>query len=209
MGVWDDIDMSNFDGGENESNEKLSKILKRSHNQLVADYDRSEWAKNNLTGLTHTEETKKKLSEAHKGKKMNSEHVNKFHKGRKNTAFKNLINRVSKEDILKSIEVNGNHQRNIINHLDISFHTYKKLCNHYKITPPKKSKQEKSEYVINKQGNPIRVYDCVDGEKGKLLYEFRSVSLCCKELGLHKANMLRNESKGTPYHNMIFEKVSK
>jgi len=42
MGVWDDIDMSNFDGGEKEPNKKLSQLLKRSHNKLVANYYISE-----------------------------------------------------------------------------------------------------------------------------------------------------------------------
>lgn len=160
-----------------------------------------------LSGITHSDETKKKWSELHKGKTISNEHYSKVIEGRKEQAKKDRLKKISKEDILKAIEIFDNHQTNIINHLNTNFRTYKKLCKDYNIEPPKKSQKERTQYAIIKQSNPINVYECIDGNKGKLIHTFRSVSVCCKELKLHKGNMLKNMNNNIPYRNMFFEKI--
>lgn len=159
-----------------------------------------------LKGIKHSEQTKKKWSEAHIGKKMDIHHANKLHQGRKNNAFERLIERVSKEDILKAIQLNGNHQSNTINYLGISIHTFKKLCNHYNITPLKKSPKETGDFSVKNQSEPVKVWVATENGIGEFYNEFYSVSECCRVMGLHKGNMLRNMKNGTPYKGYFFKK---
>jgi len=63
MGVWDDIDITNLNEGEEEKNEKLQKLLSKSHGRLVAHY----MASVNLSGRSLSEETKKKMSKSRTG----------------------------------------------------------------------------------------------------------------------------------------------
>lgn len=158
-----------------------------------------------LKGIKHSEETKKKWSNAHIGKKMDKSHVNKLHMGRKNSSFEKLINSISKEDILKAIEIHKNNQRKIIEELNTSFYAYSKLCKHYDIIPPKKSSKDKGEFAIKNQSHAIKVWIAEKNIKGEFYNEFQSVSECCRTMNLHKGNLLRNIKNKTPYKGYFFE----
>lgn len=159
-------------------------------------------------GRTHSEETKKVWSERKRGKKLPKEQVEKARVGIIQTKWEQSLQRLSKEDILAAQEKHGNHQQNTMKELGVSFHLYKKLCKHYGLEK-KKSNKEKCEYAIQNQSEKIMVYQCSKREpyrpvgKPKIFY---SVSQCCRELQLHKGNMLRNMRNGTPYRNMFFKK---
>ena len=172
------------------------------HQQLAA----AEWSKLHLTGHTHTEETRKKWSEVHTGKKMHKEHADKFHKGRKDNALERLLNRISKEDILNAIEIHKNHQSNIITHLGTNIHTYKKLCNHYGIVPPKQSSKDKIQFAVKNQSTPVLVWYSNNGERGEFYEEFYSVSECCRVMGLHKGHMLNAIKNNVPHKGYFFRK---
>jgi hypothetical protein len=161
-----------------------------------------------LKGMVHSEQTKQKFAKAKIGKKRNKKSVEKSRVGIIQTKWEQSLQRLSKEDILAAQEKHGNHQQNTMKELGVSFHFYKKLCKHYGLEK-KKSNKEKCEYAIQNQSEKIMVYQCSKREpyrpvgKPKIFY---SVSQCCRELELHKGNMLRNMRNGTPYRNMFFKK---
>ena len=159
-------------------------------------------------GIKHSEETKKKWSEAHKGKKLSKEHIEKVKTKGKETKWLQLLEKYPLQFILDAQLNNGNHQNNTCKELGISFLAYKKLCKHYGIEL-KKSNYEKTEFARIKQSEPILVWKCSKAKpfrpigKPKVYY---SVSECCRILELHKGNMLRNMNNGTPYRDMFFKK---
>jgi len=163
-------------------------------------------------GRTHSEETKKKWSEAHKGKKLSQEHVEKVITKGKQTKWLQLLEKYPLQIILDAQLNNDNHQSNTCKELGISFLAYKKLCKYYGIEL-KKSNYEKTEFARTKQSEPILVWQCSKREPfrpiGKPI-EYYSVSFCCNsfEPKLHKGNMLRNMNNGTPYRGMFFKKKS-
>lgn len=160
-------------------------------------------------GRTHSEETKKVWSERKRGKKLPKEQVEKSRVGIIQTKWEQLLKKYPEDDIKNAIQKHDNHQQNICKELGCSFYTIKKLCKHYGITLKVKSNKEKCEYAIQNQSEKIMVYQCSKREpyrpvgKPKIFY---SVSQCCRELQLHKGNMLRNMRNGTPYRNMFFKK---
>lgn len=159
-----------------------------------------------LKGIKHSEETKKKWSKAHTGKSVPKETTIAATKGRKEQAWNLLLSRISKEDILNAIDVHKNHQTNIITQLDTSYYTYKKLCKYYNIIPPKKSLKDKTDFAVNNQSEPIKVWIANESGIGEFYNEFYSVSECCRVMGLHKGNMLRNMKNQTPYKGYFFKK---
>jgi hypothetical protein len=171
----------------------------------------SQWeAGKSNKGRKHSEETKKKWSEAHTGKKMSKEHLEKIHTKGKQTKWLQTLNRLSKQDIIDAQAKHGNHQTNVFIELGISFRLGKKLCKHYGIEL-KKSNYEKTEFARTKQSEPILVWQCSKREPFRPIgkpKEYYSVSFCCNsfEPKLHKGNMLRNMNNGTPYRNMFFKK---
>lgn len=179
----------------------------------LAEETKSEKIKLALTGLKHSDETKKKWSVAKTGKKRNIDSVLKSNSGIAKTKWQKTLDRLSKEDILAAQKKHGNHQSNTMNELGISFGPYKKLCKYYGIES-KKSNYEKTEYARTKQSEAILVWKCSKKEpftkigKPKMFY---SVNECCRsyEPNLHKGNMLRNMKNGTPYRGMFFEKLIK
>jgi len=162
-------------------------------------------------GKKHSEETKKKWSEAHKGKKLSQEHVEKVITKGKQTKWLQLLEKYPKDIILAAIEKHGNHQQKICEEMGYTFYTHKKLCNHYGIDIKKKSNYEKTEFARTKQSEPILVWQCSKREPFRPIgkpKEYYSVSFCCNsfEPKLHKGNMLRNMNNGTPYRGMFFKK---
>jgi hypothetical protein len=188
----------------------LSDIQLPSDEELAAE-TKSEKIKLALVGLKHSEETKKKWSIAKTGKKLPKERSEKSKIGQIKTKWEKTLARLSKEDILAAQKKHGNHQKNTMHELGISFIPYKKLCKHYGIEL-KKSNYEKTEYARVKQSEAILVWKCSKKEpftkigKPKMFY---SVNECCRSYqpNLHKGNMLRNMKNGTPYRGMFFEKV--
>jgi hypothetical protein len=171
----------------------------------------SQWeAGKSNKGRKHSEETKKKWSESHKGKKLSEEHIEKSRATQIKTKWLLTLNRVSKQDILNAQIKHGNHQTNAFKELGISFYVGKKLCKHYGIEL-KKSNYEKTEFARTKQAEPILVWQCSKREPFRPVgnpKEYYSVSECCRsfEPKLHKGNMLRNMTNGTPYRDMFFQK---
>jgi hypothetical protein len=181
--------------------DKLNEITHAKLSQIEA-------GKNNK-GVKHTEETKRKFSNAKVGIKRDEDSVRRSIIGTISTRWEQTLNRVSKEDILAAQKKCGNHQSNTMNELGISFTPYKKLCKHYGIEL-KKSNYEKTEYARTKQSQAILVWQCSKTQPYKrigLPVQYYSVSECCRILALHKGNMLRNMNNGTPYRNMFFQKV--
>lgn len=185
--------------------ELLSDIVLPSENEL-AEETKAEKVSLALKGRKHSDATKKKWSEIHTGKSISEEHQKKWIDGRKTQAWNDLLQKYPKDMLVAAAVQNGNHLQNTIISLKIGFETYKKLCKHYGLTILKKSITEKSEWAKTHQATPIKVYENVNGNIGKLLYEFESVALCCKKLQLHKGNLLRNIANNKPYHNMFFVK---
>tara|TARA_R110000868_G_scaffold133859_4_gene345609 strand:+ start:12427 stop:13029 length:603 start_codon:yes stop_codon:yes gene_type:complete len=157
-----------------------------------------------------TDETRRILSNAHKGKKLSEEHIEKIKTKGKQTKWEQLLEKYPLQFILDAQLNNGNHQNNTCKELGISFLAYKKLCKHYEIEL-KKCNYEKTEFARTKQSEPILVWKCSKAKpfrpigKPKVYY---SVSECCRsfEPKLHKGNMLRNMNNGTPYRDMFFKK---
>lgn len=174
----------------------------------------SQWeAGKSNKGRKHSEETKKKWSEVHTGKKLSKEHIEKSRTSQIKTKWEQTLNRLSKEDILDAQAKHGNHQTNTFKELDISFRLGKKLCKHYGIEL-KKSNYEKTEFARTKQAEPILVWQCSKREPFRPIgkpKEYYSVTFCCNsfEPKLHKGNMLHNMTNGTPYRNMFFKKKQK
>lgn len=171
----------------------------------------SQWeAGKSNKGRKHSEETKKKWSEAHTGKKLSKEHIEKVKTKGKQTKWLQLLERYPLQTILDAQLNNGNHQTNTCKELRISFYSYKKLCKHYGIEL-KKSNYEKTEFARTKQAEPILVWQCSKREPFRPIgkpKEYYSVRFCCNsfEPKLHKGNMIRNMTNGTPYRNMFFKK---
>ena len=193
----------------NYLDELLSDIQLPSEDVIKAD-TKAEKISLRLKGIKHSEETKKKWSEAHTGKKMSKEHLEKIHTKGKQTKWLQTLNRLSKQDIIDAQAKHGNHQTNVFIELGISFSLGKKLCKHYGIEL-KKSNYEKTEFARTKQSEPILVWQCSKREPFRPIgkpKEYYSVSFCCNsfEPKLHKGNMLRNMNNGTPYRNMFFKK---
>ena len=187
----------------------LSDINLPSESQLREE-TKSEKISLKLKGFKHSEETKKKWSQAHKGKKLSKEHIEKVKTKGKQTKWLQLLEKYPLQIILKAQTKHGNHQQNTCNELGISFLSYKKLCKHYGLNL-KKSNYEKTEFARTKQSEPILVWQCSKREPFRPIgkpKEYYSVSFCCNsfEPKLHKGNMLRNMNNGTPYRNMFFKK---
>jgi hypothetical protein len=134
------------------------------------------------------------------GTKRDTSSVKMSIKGTKETRWNQTLSRISYNDIINAQTKHGNHQCNTMKELNISFHPYKKLCKHYGIEL-KKSNYEKTEYARTMQSKAILVYS----ENNKLVGEYYSVSNVCKELNLHKGNMLANLKKGRLYRGYYFK----
>jgi hypothetical protein len=134
------------------------------------------------------------------GTKRDTLSVKRSIKGTKETRWFQTLSRISYDDIINAQNKHGNHQGNTMKELNISFHPYKKLCKHYGIEL-KKSNYEKTEYARTKQSKAILVYS----ENNELVGEYYSVSNVCKELKLHKGNMLSNLKKGRLYRGYYFK----
>jgi hypothetical protein len=163
-----------------------------------------------LKGIKHSEETKNKLSKAKIGYKRNKVSVKKSNDGIAKTKWLQLLQKYPLELIIKAQSNNDNHQFNTCKELCISFYSYKKLCNYYRIEL-KKSNNEKGEFARTKQSEPILVWQCSKSEPFRPIgkpKEYYSVSFCCNsfEPKLHKGNMIRNMNNGTPYRGMFFKK---
>ena len=187
----------------------LSDIQLPSEDVIKAD-TKSEKISLRLKGIKHSEETKKKWSEAHTGKKLSQEHIEKFKTKGKQTKWLQLLEKYPLKIILDAQTKHGNHQQNTCSELGISFYSYKKLCKHYGLDL-KKSNYEKTEFARTKQSEPILVWQCSKREPFRPIgnpKEYYSVRFCCNsfEPKLHKGNMLRNMNNGTPYRNMFFKK---
>ena len=185
--------------------ELLHDIVLPSEDELKAE-TKAEKVSLALSGITHSEETKKKWSEAHKGKTISTEHSSKIVKGRKEQAKKDRLKKISKEDILKAIEIFDNHQTNIINHLNTNFRTYKKLCKDYGIESPKKSQKDKIQFAIKNQSTAVFVWNSNNGKIGEFYKEFYSVSECCRVMGLHKGHMLNAIKNNISHKGYFFQK---
>lgn len=163
-----------------------------------------------LKGMIHSEQTKQKFAKAKIGKKRNKKSVEKSRIGIIETKWEQLLQKYPLEKLIKAQEKHDNHQANTCKELGISFYSYKKLCEHYALEK-KKCNKEKCEYAIQNQSEGIMVWQCSKREPytpvGKPK-KFYSVSECCRVLGLHKGNMLRNMKNGTPYRNMFFQKIN-
>jgi hypothetical protein len=193
----------------NYLNDLLSDIQLPSEDVIKAD-TKAEKISLRLKGIKHSEEIKKKWSEAHTGKKLSQEHIEKVKTKGKQTKWLQLLEKYPLQSLLDAQSKHGNHQRNTCNELGISFYSYKKLCKNYGLDL-KKSNYEKTEFARTKQSEPILVWQCSKREPfipiGKPK-EYYSVSECCRsfEPKLHKGNMLRNMNNETPYRNMFFKK---
>jgi hypothetical protein len=166
-----------------------------------------------LSGKKHSEQTKKKWSESHKGKKLSKEHIEKVKIKSKETKFEQLLQKYPKNIILNCIQRYGNHQNNICNELNCGIRTIRKLCKHYKIDIPKQSKEERVKWSIKNQSEEVLVWKCSKAQPFRKIgkpKKFYSVSECCRAFKpkLHKGNMLRNMKNGTPYRDMFFEKIN-
>jgi hypothetical protein len=134
------------------------------------------------------------------GTKRDISSVKKSVKGTKETRWQQTLSKISFEDIINAQDKHGNHQNNTIAELGISYRVYKKLCVYYGIEK-KKSVFEKSEFVRTTQSKPILVYS----ENNEFIKEYYSVSNVCKELKLHKGNMLSNIKKNRLYKGYYFK----
>jgi bacteriocin-like protein len=160
-------------------------------------------------GIKHTEESKQKFAKAKIGKKRDKVSVEKSNKGIAEVKFKQLIDKHPKDSIVSAMEKHGNHQRKVCEEIGYTFYTHKKVCKYYGLDINKKSVIEKAEFAITKQSEPILVWMCSKREPYKPIgkpKEYYSVSECVRQLGLHKANMIRNMNNGTPYRGMFFKK---
>lgn len=192
MGVWDDIDMTNFDGGEKEPDEKLKQLLSRSHNQLVGNYLRSIAHK----GKVVSEETRKKLSERMTGKKLSEEH-------KENLKLQKLIHKVDVEEI-KRLQQECDTANEVAQRLGMTWHTYKRIATELGVY----KKLELSER--NKRGgNPILVwkYDPNQPEgKGEFMGEFRTQNEAMAFAGLKMSIKPVLEGKYKQANGYFFQK---
>ena len=156
-----------------------------------------------------TDETRRILSNAHTGKKLSEEHIQKSRATQIKTKWLQLLEKYPLQSILDAQINNGNHQSNTCKELGISHGAYKKLCINYNIEI-KKSNYEKGEFSKTEQSKSILVWKCSKNEPYKKIgkpKEYYSVRFCCNsfEPKLHKGNMLRNMKNKTPYRDMFFE----
>jgi len=170
MSIWDKIDINSFDGEEPKKNEKLDKLLKSSHNQLVGNYFRS--VAN--TGKQVSEETKKKLSQRMTGKKLSKQH-------KENLKLQKLIHKVDVEEI-KRLQKECDTANEVAQRLGMTWWTYKRIATELGVY----QKLDISER--NKRGgNPILVWkydaDKPDG-KGEFMGEFRTQNEAAAFAGL-------------------------
>jgi hypothetical protein len=171
----------------------------------------SDAGKNNK-GIKHTEETKQKLSNAKKGKKIPTETVEKSRRGIIQTKWEQTLARLSKQDILDAQLKHGNHQTNTMNELGISFNPYKKLCKYYGIEL-KKSIYEKSEFARENQSDKVNVY-LYDKTKedglGQFVGTYYSIAEGCRQLNLLKnrcAAVLVSNGKRPHTNGYVFRKT--
>lgn len=163
MSVWDDIDMNGL-GSEYEPNEKLEKLLKRSHGQLVNNYMSSVRGK----GRKLTEEAKQKLSKAKKGMVFTKEHKESLEKAK-------LKHKISKEQILEAnskFEFNSDRAK----YMGMTVNTFKSIAKHHGVY---QTNDMESMGRINgmKAAHPILVwkYNKETESKGEFIGEFPSV----------------------------------
>ena len=142
----------------------------------ILDIARSEGGKANK-GNKLSNEHKKLLSKLKIGTKMSKEAVAKSIAGSKETKWNQLLEKYPLNLIKKIQKKHNNHQTNTCKDLGISFISYKKLCKHYNIEK-KKSSNEKAEYAITKQSNPILVWKEKNGIKIGKPTHYYSVSEC-------------------------------
>jgi hypothetical protein len=157
-----------------------------------------------LSGIKHSDKTKKIWSDRKIGHKRTKESVNKSTIGTKKTKWMQLLKKYPLSLIKKAQKKHNNHQNNTCNELGISFYSYKKLCNHYNIEK-KKSSVEKGYFAIKKQSRPVLVWKDTNGKKFGKPTEYYSVSECVRILNIHKPNMLRNMKNKTEYRGYYFE----
>lgn len=144
------------------------------------------FSKTHLKGYKHSEKARKNMSQAHIGKPISQEHLQKWNDGRRKQAWELLLSRVSQEMIIEAIEIHGNHQQHILEHLDISIYTFRKLCKHYNIPIVKKSNYEKTEWARTQQAKVVLCwkYDkSLDGGKGEFVGEYYSATEASRQLG--------------------------
>lgn len=166
----------------------LSDIQLPSEEQLKAE-TKSEKISLRLKGFKHSEETKRKWSESHKGKKPSKETIEKTTIGQKKTKWEQTLARLSKQDILDAQLKHGNHQTNTMKELGISFLAYKKLCKYYDIEL-KKSVYEKSEWARETQSEEVNVYKydkTKEDNLGEYVGTYYSIAEGCRQLNLPKA----------------------
>ena len=177
MSVWDDIDMSGF-GSEQEPNEKLEKLLKRSHGQLVNNYMSSLRGK----GRKLTKEAKIKLSNSKKGMVFTKEHKDSLKKSK-------LKHKITKEQILDS-QSKFEFNKDRAEYLGITFNTYKSIAKFHGVY---QTNDMESMGRINgmKAAHPILVwkYDKKTQSKGEFVGEFPSVKEANKQLGTTGAGL--------------------
>lgn len=161
-------------------------------------------------GRKHSEASKHKFSISKLGHKRSEHSVKKSIEGSRETKWLQLLEKYPLDLILSAQKKHDNHQNNVCNELKCNSRTLHKLCNHYKIEIPKKTKEEKQEWAKKEQSNPILAWKCSKKKpytKVGKPKEYYSVTFCCNsfEPKLHKGNMLNNLKKGTPYRDMFFE----
>lgn len=184
------------------------KLNELTHQKIKA----AEWSAVNNKGRKHSEETKKRWSESHTGKKLSKEHIEKSRIGSIKTKWEQTLARLSKQDILDTQLKHGNHQGNTMKELGISFYPYKKLCKHYGIEL-KKSIYEKSEWARETQSEEVNVY-LYDKTKedglGDYVGTYYSIAEGCRVLDIVKcrAHAVSVANGKRPHTNgYVFRKV--
>ena len=160
-----------------------------------------------------SENARKNMSLAQIGRKRSKESVEKSSVGTSKTKWEQTLARLSKQDILDAQTKHGNHQRDTMEELNISFHPYKKLCKHYGIEL-KKSIHEKSEWVRENQSDAVNVYlydKTKEDTLGKYIGTYYSIAEGCRQLNLPNARpaatMVANGKR--PHTNgYVFRKIN-
>jgi len=116
MSIWDKIDISNFNEGDEENNEKLKELLSKSHGQLVGNYFR----KIANTGRKLSDDSKQKISQKRKGMVFSKEHSDNLKKQK-------LIHKIKIEDILEA-QNKFVTAKEVASYLGITFNTYKRIA---------------------------------------------------------------------------------
>lgn len=132
MSVWDNINFNDFNGEEPIENEKLKKLLKRSHGQLV----NAHLSSVNYSGRKLSEETKKRMSESRKGHGWSDVAFNKL----KESARKRMIP-------ISQFDLEGNWIKDFAglaemhDELGLNKRNVQMVCNNWKDNNEKGSKQ--------------------------------------------------------------------